>query len=527
MKPIHLFVTILLSNVISFAQPGTLDSSFGANGIVRTFVNSSNAKLTAMAIQLDDKILAAGYDRYDTTNFKNAFVVIRYTADGLLDSSFATNGKMMYNFGNGNAIANAIKVQADGKIVVAGRSSAPGLIGMASIRLNMDGSLDTTYGTNGAVITAVGTTNDFALGIYLHSDGRIVLGGASYLSSFQRMALVRYHSDGNIDTSFAANGVLIAAITGENIYCNQIETDSASNYLVSGNVTNITSTGAFLKKYTSNGVLDVTFGLLGSWYPAVGNNFTESTTGLIKQPDGKLIVGLTTDANSPRKFGVVRYLPSSWLVDSSFGIYTGESYLTTGINKYVATHIAQQPSGKIVISANYQLGSENKFAAIRYLANGLLDSAFGTNGFVVTNITPTNNNSTTAEIGVQSSGKIIIAGNNTENGIKRFTLVRYHDTLSINTFVQRVEENQFSLTVFPNPASDILKVSCYSESSASFEAPMSLRVFSSLGIELTSPKYAKTVQRDKVLSLELSIKDLLPGLYFIKIGSATARFVKE
>ncbi|MBP6412652.1 MAG: T9SS type A sorting domain-containing protein [Bacteroidia bacterium] len=180
-----------------------------------------------------------------------------------------------------------------------------------------------------------------------------------------------------------------------------------------------------------------------------------------------------------------------------------------------------------MISANYQLGSENKFAAIRYLANGLLDSAFGTNGFVVTNITPTNNNSTTAEIGVQSSGKIIVAGNNTENGIKRFTLVRYHDTLSINTFVQRVEENQISLTVYPNPASDILKVSCYSESSTSFEAPMSLRVFSSLGIELTSPKYAKTVQRDKVLSLELSIKDLLPGLYFIKIGSATARFVKE
>ncbi|HRH03439.1 MAG TPA: hypothetical protein PLI68_04040 [Bacteroidia bacterium] len=527
MKPFITLLTILISTYVANAQPGAIDSSFGTNGIVRTFVNSSNAKLTAMAIQTDDKILVAGHDRYDTTNFNKAFVVMRYTADGLLDSSFASNGKMVYNFGNGNAIAYAIKVQADGKILVAGRSSAPGIVGMASIRLNMDGSLDTTYGSNGAVITAVGTANDFALGIYLHSDGRIVLGGASYLSSFSRMALVRYHSDGSIDTTFASNGTLIASVTGENIYCHRIEIDSSSNYIVSGNLSNITSTSAFLKRYTSNGILDVSFGLLGTWYPSVGNSFTESTTGLIKQADGKLIVGLTTDANSSRKFGVVRYLPSSWLVDSTFGIYTGNSYITTGINKYVATAIAQQPNGKIVISGNYQIGSEYKFTTLRYLANGILDSAFGTNGFVVTSITPTNNNSTSAEIGVQSSGKIIVAGNNTENNIQRFTLVRYHDTLSINTLIPRVKENQISLTVFPNPASDLLQVMCYAKNNTPFEEPMIPKVYTIQGVELNGIKFNKSILKNKVLSFELSIKDLVQGLYFIKIGSATARFIKE
>lgn len=527
MNRILFLLLIVSSPSLLFAQPGAIDSSFGNNGIVQTFVNSTNAKLTAIAIQSDDKILAAGYDRYDTTNFNNAFVVVRYTADGLVDSGFATNGKMMYNFSNGNTIAYAIKVQPDGKILVAGRSSAPGIVGMASIRLNIDGTLDTTYGTNGAVVTAIGTSNDFTLGIYLHSDGRIVLGGVSYLSSFSRMALVRYLSDGSIDTTFATNGILIAAITGENIYCLQVETDSASNYLVSGDLTNITSTSAFLKRYTPNGVPDVTFGLLGTWYPSVGNSFTENTTGLIKQPDGKLIVGLTTDVNSTRKFGVVRYLPSSWTLDTTFGIYSGSSYLTTGINKYVATAIAQQPNGKIVVSGNYQIGSERKFAAIRYLANGLLDSAFGTNGFVVTNITPSNNNSTTADIEVQSSGKIIVAGNNTQNSVKRFTLVRYHDTLSVNTAIRRVEDNQFSLTVFPNPASDILQVRCDAKGNATFEEPLNLKVFTIQGVELMGIKYNKSILKNKVLSFDLSIKDLVQGLYFVKVGSATARFVKE
>jgi uncharacterized delta-60 repeat protein len=182
------------------AAPGALDPTFGTGGEVTTdFGGSDSAE--AVGIQSDGKIVTAG------STFSGGlqhFVLARYNADGNLDSSFGSGGKVTTDFGGFDA-ASALVIQPDGRIVAAGRGSGD----FALARYNADGSLDPTFGSGGKVTTDFGGSDD-AFGVALQADGKIVAAGQGG-SDF---GLARYNADGSLDPTFGSGSRVTTDLGG-------------------------------------------------------------------------------------------------------------------------------------------------------------------------------------------------------------------------------------------------------------------------------------------------------------------------
>ena len=184
--------------LIRYNQDGTLDTSFGTGGIVIYSLGINADSLQAIAIQPDGKIVVAGVAN---DGFSNNMVVLRYNANGTLDTSFGTAGVATITFSGGDEQALALLIQADGKIVVAG-SAAMSTEDFAVARLNANGTLDTTFNGSGKVTTAIGTGADQIKDIVIQEDGKIVAVGFSHNGTDLDIAVVRYNANGSLDTSF-------------------------------------------------------------------------------------------------------------------------------------------------------------------------------------------------------------------------------------------------------------------------------------------------------------------------------------
>ena len=195
-------------------KPGDVDTSFGGgiNVIPVGLTDDSDARV---AVQSDGKVLVTGF-AVPTAASGTEFFLLRTLRDGGLDASFGTGGKVYTGFNNGAASdeAQAVAVQADGKILVAGASDQ-GATGydFALARYNADGSLDASFGTGGRVVTAFGPQSDKAYAVLVQPDGKILVGGESVQATTGGdFALARYNADGSLDASFGQGGKVLTPI---------------------------------------------------------------------------------------------------------------------------------------------------------------------------------------------------------------------------------------------------------------------------------------------------------------------------
>src|SRR5439155_1004806 len=135
-----------------------------------------------------------------------------WASPGDLDPSFGTGGQVITPISSGYDAANALVVQPDGKLVAAGHAYNAGNIVFALVRYNADGSLDTTFGTGGKVTTSIGGVDDEAFALVLQPDGKLVAAGYAASATTYAFALVRYNSSGSLDTSFGTGGKVTTAI---------------------------------------------------------------------------------------------------------------------------------------------------------------------------------------------------------------------------------------------------------------------------------------------------------------------------
>src|SRR5262245_25334602 len=148
---------------------GSLDTAFGVGGLATVSFTTSpfTDQGMAVALQADGKVVVAG-------TVANNFGVARFNADGSLDTSFGSGGLVVTDIAGGNDLCQGVVIQADGKIVVAG-GAANGATGtdFALVRYNPDGSLDSSFGSGGIVVTPFGTTGSFdmANAVALQADG--------------------------------------------------------------------------------------------------------------------------------------------------------------------------------------------------------------------------------------------------------------------------------------------------------------------------------------------------------------------
>jgi uncharacterized delta-60 repeat protein len=291
-----------------YKADGSLDTTFGQGGkVVTNFVGGSSDEIQALAIQTDGKLLATGYSNGGGTG--NDFALARYNTDGSLDTTFASGGKTTFNFlGASDDRANAIAIQADGKIVLAGTTSRKFSYDFALLRYNTDGSLDTTFGLSGKVTTDFAGQYDAAQAVVIQSDGKIVAGGVAS-GIFPFFGLARYNANGSLDTTFGGTGMVMTSFavgSSSSIGGLALESDGKLVAVGSTNPSGI-STDLALARYNTDGTLDSTFGTNGQTTTDIAGN-TDQANATALQSDGKIVVaGYTTNAAAANEFLVARY----------------------------------------------------------------------------------------------------------------------------------------------------------------------------------------------------------------------------
>ena len=409
-------------------KPGSLDTSFGRGGMVTTNFGSGKHVGNAVAVQPNGKILVAGYAGND-------FALARYNADGSLDTGFDTDGKVTTAIGSGADKGYALALQPDGKIVVAGNSHNGTNTDFAVVRYNADGSLDTDFDTDGKVTTDIGSADDLAYGVALQTDGKIVLVGGSVIANKFDLALARYNADGSLDTDFDTDGKVTTDIgaTLEMMYAVLIQSDGK---IVAAGYSN---SKFALVRYNANGSLDTTFGEDGDdtgtdpdgyviTAVATASNVAKD---LFLQSDGKIVVAGNV---SESRLALVRYTADGEL-DTTFG-EDGKvvAYHATYLHDFNA--VVVQPDGRILAAGALRENPASGFGLVRYNANGILDTTFGTNGVVITELIDgagaRTRGDTAYGMALQSDGKILVSGSSsfiTTGSNKRydFSLARYNN----------------------------------------------------------------------------------------------------
>ena len=233
------------------AAPGDLDPTFGNGGRVQVPF-AADSTFQAVAFQADNKVIAVGSAR---TRSPSNFLIARYLVDGSLDASFGAGGRVLLPYESEAATALAVAVQADGKILATGRTAASGSNSsdFEITRLNGDGSIDTSFGDAGRVATDFGGGFDEAHAIGLLSDGRILVVGTATSGGTRNFALARYLADGSLDSTFGMGGRVLTANTYS---ASDFAFESSSRITVAGyDLAN----GLVVARYNSSGSLDTTF----------------------------------------------------------------------------------------------------------------------------------------------------------------------------------------------------------------------------------------------------------------------------
>jgi uncharacterized delta-60 repeat protein len=224
LKTALLFASSLALPLNMRAQDGALDLTFDTDGIVSTPIGASDDYAYAVAVQADGKIVVAGRSNNGSNN---DFALTRYNTNGSLDLSFDTDGIVTTPIGTFGDEAYAVAVQADGKIVVAGRSYNGANDDFALTRYNTNGSLDLSFDTDGIVTTPVGTSDDLAYSVAVQANGKIVVAGFSYNGSGSDISLTRYTTNGSLDLNFDTDGIVTTPVgtTDDFAYSVAVQTD--------------------------------------------------------------------------------------------------------------------------------------------------------------------------------------------------------------------------------------------------------------------------------------------------------------
>jgi uncharacterized delta-60 repeat protein len=320
-----------------YEPDGTLDPSFGTQGRqTAAFGPGTGAEDDSVAedgvLQPDGKIVAAGTKGY----FTGDFALARFNADGSLDNSFGSEGRVLLDVG-GNDRIFGVALQADDKIVAAGMSGDA----VAFARYDPDGRLDPSFSGDGTLTLALGKGSR-VFGVAIQPDGRIIAAGVSE----RRFLLVRLQPDGTLDASFSGDGVVTTKL-GRSASAADLALQPDGKIVAAGLAGTARRFEFALARYQSDGRLDRSFSQDGKVATGIGGR-RASASAVALQPDGKIVAaGASARGKSAKRdFALARYTPAGRL-DRSF---SGKGFLLTDVggNWDIAADLAVGPTGTIV-----------------------------------------------------------------------------------------------------------------------------------------------------------------------------------
>lgn len=406
---IILGVLLLLYASLSYAQSGVLDTSFGNGGVVFT-------KVAQDAIQIFDvnsaNSVAATNNRiylvgFSSSSTEKGIGIAAYTMNGSLDPTFDGDGKKLIKV---EATAMDVITQSDGKIILGGFNTDNFFI----LRLNTNGTLDTSWGGTGMVETDLTGTWERITTLVLQSDGKVIAGGYSG-TNVNDLTVARYTTTGTLDTTFGLNGFLnvdLQAGGSERIEGMSIQSDD--KILLAGSSSSAaTGEDGFIIRLTKDGLYDNTFNNKGYLLIDFGGN--ESLSDVVLQPDNKIIA---SGVKNQGRSGVFRF-NTDGSYDTTFGI---SGFADTNIDMWSASIAYHIPSSKIIVFG-YTYGMPSRdFAISTFDKTGEKDLCFGTNGLARLDINNTSEDYANKGV-LQPDGKLLITGAYTNN--EAFVIARY------------------------------------------------------------------------------------------------------
>jgi uncharacterized delta-60 repeat protein len=317
--------------------------------------------------------------------------------------------------------ANAVLQQPDGKLVVAGSvvpsSGGPSAVLLA--RFLPDGRLDPTFGTAGSVTTHFVANNlEEANALLLQPDGKLVVAGRSDIlgTPFPSAILARYLPDGRLDPSFGIEGkVTLTFGGGSGINALVQQPDGKLAVAGFGGFSRVTASFLVLARFQPDGRVDPTFGEGGK----VTLASSSAGRSLIQQSDGTLVVAGSFSTSSGSGLLLVRYLPDGRL-DPTFG--TAGVVITDGSVPAFPRALIQQPDGKLVVGGFRTASGSSDMLLGRYLPDGRLDPAFGAGGLVITDV---GGGELPSALLQQPNGTLVAAGSFSASGATDILLARY------------------------------------------------------------------------------------------------------
>ena len=588
------------------AQPGTLDSTFGENGKVS--FGGANLYVAAVVMQTDGKICAAGSRGYDYGD--SEFVIARFFSDGKVDSSFGVDGKAATSFGANfySVIATSVIIQPDRKIVVGGflfSYGDPQAEYFALVRYKANGSLDSNFGNNGKVITflahaetemnclalqadgkilAAGNCDGFCIVRYLpkgkldssfgtngiitkfdffsinelaiQPDGKIIAGGSAPAAEFSNnydFGLSRLLANGTVDSSFGTNGRNVFDFYGGQDGISSISILKNGNIVAAGNVynSNINQYEIGLAKYTINGDFDSSFGVNGKIVTTAGEN-SPSVNKLIIQQDGRFITAgsilarFKTEGNLDSTYGTngkatnFAGAADAVLQPDQNVVECGNPYFTIGRYKGDATRItiaknisvSEGDSG--YTNAQFKITMDHSSASIVKVHYKTKDgTAQAGSDYVSTSGT------VTIKPGILSKMvSINVIGDNAYESNEKFSLVlsnpvnallgdldsatctiKNDDPLSAESQTNNdASFDDAGIKVYPNPVKDELNVERITVANATISI-----------VDMQGRKLIETTAGEETKTID--VKKLAPGVYCLRIESANAinslKFVKQ
>jgi uncharacterized delta-60 repeat protein len=401
-----LAIGVVFGTNFAQAQAGTLDPTFGNGGTVTTNFANGSAGVGGFELSNGEIVAVAQVDFVDGEG--TGIGLVRYTSTGALDTTFGTDGITNTTFAGFIFDPFGFAVQKNGDILVAGEAiSSAGRIEFGLARYSSNGILDATFGNGGLVTTLVGVRVDVPTAMLLQPNGKIVMAGfeVGQEGIAGKMSMVRYNSNGSLDTTFGIGGISLVTdtITGPDA----LALLSNGSYLAVGQNGN-GKTGVVVE-LNSKGVLQskVTAGTLTAALSSSQSGFSPT----IFQANGDYIVAVTscTDDSQCRgtKIGVTRFLETG-KVDTSFNAVPFESFDPTQTTS-VAKAMALQANGQIVVGGLINLDSPILGGLARLDANGELDTTFGTSNSFGGCCTVTSEQTFTGLL-IQTDGNIVAIG---------------------------------------------------------------------------------------------------------------------
>jgi len=502
-KKIVLFMLQLVfihGMIISQTYP--LDSTFGVNGRTIVDIPCMNFSRHHIANQSDGKILLAT----STVNSGNGndydFCLFRFNTDGSVDNSFGSQGLVLTDLGSSEDYACDVTIQPDDKILVVGTTGRLIDRDFAMARYTADGTPDQSVGNNGIVKTSI-LYDDAFYSVAFQADGKIVAGGAGNSKGY----IFRFLADGSLDNSFGNSGK-ISLQYGFSTMVRAITILDDGSILAAGQIGGDGADG-FVAKMLNDGSADSTFGTGGKYIVNDGNQ--EYINSMICQRDGKILLGGAyghmSGSDPTFEFLIIRLLPDG-TPDNTFN-NSGKLTFNFGLNNnFVECYSLIQNSSDDI----FAIGSTNDFqltnsnvAIAKITSSGIPDVTYGNNGKVISDFGSLYDKGQGALIDLND--KLIVSGIYGENSNP--IVCRYQTSVSVNAENHPGINNAFKL--YPNPCKDYVSI----ELSPKHEKVIDIALYDLLGKEM----FKYTPGEFPYPGIEIPTHFLTEGIYLMKINT--------